>query len=325
MNIFSLQGNWVDLIIALIILFYVIDSLRSKFWVTLAGFISFLLSLLISLKTYSFFSNILTNNFSLPHPISNALGFLIASALIEAVLSYLLFYLVKKIPGSLWNIPYQKILNIFPASGEALVLIAFILSLALSLPIPPFVKEAISSSKIGGPIVRRTENVEKGLNEIFGGVVEEGLNYLSIKPGSEAAIPINVASKKLSIDKDSEAKMFDLVNMEREKRGIAKLVILTPAVIVAENYAKDMWERGYFSHYSPEGEDVADRLTKVGIKFTLAGENLALAPTLITAYNGLINSEGHRANILDPDFKKLAIGVVDNGFYGKIFVQIFTD
>src|SRR4030042_5221403 len=325
MNIYSLQGNWVDLVIILIILFYVIDSLRSKFWVTLTGFMSFLLSLLISLKIYSFFSNILNNNFSLPHPLSNALGFLIASALVEAILSYLLFYLVKKIPRSLWKFPYQKILNVFPASGEALVLVSFILSLALSFPLPPVVKEAISSSRIGEPIVRRTENVEKSMNEIFGGVVEEGLNYLSIIPGSEVTVPINVTKRQLRIDEESEAKMFDLVNMEREKRGIAKLEISIPAVTVTEDYAKDMWERGYFSHYSPEGEDVADRLTKAGIIFTLTGENLALAPTLMTAHNGLMNSEGHSANILDPDFKKLAVGVVDNGIYGKIFVQIFTD
>src|SRR4030042_414859 len=167
MNTFSLQGNWVDLIIVLITAFYVIDSLGSKFWVTLAGFFSF------------------------PHSLSNALGFLIASALVEAILSYLLFYLVKKIPRSLWKFPYQKILNVFPASGEALVLVAFILSLGLSLPLPPVVKEAISSSRTGEPIVRRTENVEKSMNEIFGGVVEEGLNYLRIIPGSELTTPIN--------------------------------------------------------------------------------------------------------------------------------------
>jgi uncharacterized protein YkwD len=38
-----------------------------------------------------------------------------------------------------------------------------------------------------------------------------------------------------------------------------------------------------------------------------------------------MNSEGHRKNILDPEFKRLGIGVIDNGVYGKMFVQIFTD
>lgn len=48
-------------------------------------------------------------------------------------------------------------------------------------------------------------------------------------------------------------------------------------------------------------------------------------PTVIVAHNGLMNSEGHRANILSPEFSRVGIGVIDNGIYGKIFVQIFTD
>jgi hypothetical protein len=226
----------------------------------MVGFISFLLSLLISLGFYTFFSDLLINKFSIPYTLSNTLGFLLASVLIEIIISYPLFYLVKKIPRKIWNIPFQKVLNIFPATGEALVLIAFMLSLALTLPIPQIIKESITASVLGGPVVRRTANIEKSLNRIFGGVVEEGLNYLTIKPGSEMTIPIKADGAKLSIDKISETKMFELVNAERAGRGIGKLTLLDSAVVVSENYAKDMWERGYFSHYSPEGEDVSDRL-----------------------------------------------------------------
>jgi uncharacterized protein YkwD len=119
--------------------------------------------------------------------------------------------------------------------------------------------------------------------------------------------------------------MFNLVNTERQKAGIRSLTLREEAVPVARDYATDMWKRGYFSHYSPEGEDVVDRFKNAGISFNIVGENLALAPTLMIAHNGLMNSEGHRKNILDPSFGKLAIGVVDNGIYGKIFVQIFTN
>jgi uncharacterized protein YkwD len=96
-------------------------------------------------------------------------------------------------------------------------------------------------------------------------------------------------------------------------------------VPVARDYARDMWQRNYFGHVSPEGKSVADRLDEAGITFQVVGENLALAPTLTTAHIGLMNSEGHRANILEPDFKRVGIGVIDNGIYGKLFVQIFTD
>ncbi|KKR60955.1 MAG: hypothetical protein UT99_C0004G0001, partial [Candidatus Curtissbacteria bacterium GW2011_GWA2_40_31] len=89
--------------------------------------------------------------------------------------------------------------------------------------------------------------------------------------------------------------------------------------------SKDMFKRGYFSHYSPEGKDVGDRLEDSSINYSLAGENLALAPDVIRAHNGLMNSEGHRRNILDPAFSKIGIGAIDGGVYGKMFTQVFTN
>lgn len=119
--------------------------------------------------------------------------------------------------------------------------------------------------------------------------------------------------------------MLILVNEERQKAGVLPLQKNEGLVIVARGYARDMWERKYFSHFSPEGEDIGDRLDKKGISYSFAGENLALAPTLKTAHSGLMNSKGHRENILEKRFKNVGIGVIDNGIYGKMFVQIFTD
>ncbi len=69
---------------------------------------------------------------------------------------------------------------------------------------------------------------------------------------------------------------------------------------MARAHADDMFRRGYFSHDTPEGVDPFQRMKQAGIVFGLAGENLALAPTLDIAHNGLMNSPGHRANILKP-------------------------
>jgi uncharacterized protein YkwD len=109
------------------------------------------------------------------------------------------------------------------------------------------------------------------------------------------------------------------------KRGLSELTWREELLPIARGHASDMWERSYFGHYSPEGENIADRLEKYSIPFSAVGENLALAPTVITAHDGLMNSEGHKENILDTEFRRGVIGVVDNGVYGKIFVQIFTN
>jgi uncharacterized protein YkwD len=86
-----------------------------------------------------------------------------------------------------------------------------------------------------------------------------------------------------------------------------------------------MFKRGYFAHVTPEGVDPFQRMDAAGIHYVTAGENLALAPTLDIAHDGLMNSPGHRANILNPAYRKVGIGVLDGGVYGEMFVQEFTD
>ena len=119
--------------------------------------------------------------------------------------------------------------------------------------------------------------------------------------------------------------MIDLVNKERTSRGLRSLQYDGKLRDVGRIHSKDMFERGYFSHYSPEGASVANRAEKYGVEYLAIGENLAYAPTLELAHQGLMNSEGHRANILSPDFNKIGIGVIDGGLYGKMFTQVFTN
>jgi len=325
MKSFLFQGNWVDLVILVIVAYYVSEAWRVGFWVILADFLGFLISIILALRGYSLAAQILRDNFSLTHSLSNALGFLIVAGISEAIFSFILSEFIRKIPYKFWKKPWSNIAAIFPAVGQGLIIVSFILTLALSLPITPKVKSDISGSKVGGFLVRKTSGIETKISEIFGGLVQDSLTYLTVRPDSRQAIPINIAEQELSVDEKSEKEMFNLVNEERRKRGIASLDWRVEIVPVARAHATDMWEREYFGHVSPDGKDIGDRLQEQNITYFVAGENLALAPTLQTAHTGLMNSEGHRKNILDPEFKRMGIGVIDNGVYGKIFVQVFTD
>lgn len=321
----ALNGNWVDLIIICVFVYFLSGAFRFGFFKLIGDSLSFLLSLFISLKIYRYASEFLKLNFNLNKSIADALGFMTVTILLETFIGILIYIFIDKLPKKIKDSKIDKILGIIPASIEGLLFIAFILSLFVSFPIRPNIKKDILDSKIGGVVIEKTSGIEKYVNNIFGGVIEDSLTYLAIEPGAKEKVDLKVTIDKLSVDGISEAKMFEMVNDERSKRGIVKLTWDSTIVPVARDYATDMWKRSYFSHYSPEGKDVGDRLTAAKIKYRVAGENLALAPTLNIAHNGLMNSEGHRENILSPDFKKIGIGVIDNGVYGKIFVQIFTD
>jgi len=325
MGNYSLNGNWVDLVILLIFVYYASEAWRVGLWAILADFAAFVLSLLVALRAYPIASHLLQINFSLSRSLSNAIGFLIVAGLSQTLLSMVFGILISKIPKKYWDPKWSRALAIFPAVGQGIIMVSFLLTLIIGLPIKPGIKDDISNSKIGGTILKKTSGIESKLNEIFGGAIEESLSYLTVKQGSHESIALNTHTRELTIDYESEQKMVELVNGERKNNGVGQLTIRQELIPVARAHAKDMWERSYFSHYSPEGKDVGDRLEEAHIKYSFAGENLALAPTLAIAHDGLMNSPGHRANILNPKFKQIGIGVIDNGYDGKMFVQIFTD
>lgn len=320
-----LNGNYIDLIIIFILIYFASEAWRHGFWVLLADFISFLGSLILSLRFYKYLGEFLKLNFSLSFSISNALGFLIIAIVFESILSVSLGLLVSKLPEKLRKHKLNKLLGIIPGIGEGVVLVAFLLTLLISFPIKPQIKNDLAVSRVGGFILEKTTTIEKQINEVFGGVINDTLTYITVKPNSNESVALNIDSLNLTTDEKAEKEMFLKVNEERRKLAIPELIWSDSLVVVARNHATDMWKRGYFAHISTDGKDVGDRLKEENISYIYAGENLALAPTTITAHTGLMNSEGHRENILDPGFNKIGIGVVDNSFFGKMFVQVFTD
>ncbi len=319
------MGNYIDLIIILVLIYFATEAWRHGFWVIIVDFISFLSSILISLSLYKYVSVFLRSNFSLSSSISNAVGFLVAAIIIEGILGFILARILHRFPEKIKEGFLLRVMATIPAIGEGFILIAFFLTLAVAFPLKPSIKADIIGSKIGSIILNKTVIVEKSVNEIFGGVIEDSLTYLTVKPGSNERVQLDSPNNVLSRDEKSAKEMFNLINNERDRLGISKLSWDEKLAVLSSNYALYMWENYYFGHTDSFGNDVGDRLEDSKIQYSIAGENLALAPTLVFAHNGLMNSEGHRENILNEKFDKIGIGVVDNGVYGKIFVQVFTN
>lgn len=118
-------------------------------------------------------------------------------------------------------------------------------------------------------------------------------------------------------------KMLDLINTERAKTGASALKMDEEVMRVAQIKAQDMVDRNYFSHTSPTYGSPFDMLKSFGISYRYAGENLAGNNTVERAHTSLMNSEGHRANILNTNYNYIGIGVADSSTYGKIYVQIY--
>ncbi|HHY11723.1 MAG TPA: hypothetical protein GX529_03740 [Firmicutes bacterium] len=121
-----------------------------------------------------------------------------------------------------------------------------------------------------------------------------------------------------------EKLMVDLVNEERAKLGLKPLEIDMKLVELGRMKSQDMIDLNYFSHTSPTYGSPFDMMQKAGVEYRMAGENLAGASTVERAHDALMQSDGHRRNILNPDFTHIGIGIAKGGPYGMMFTQMFV-
>lgn len=110
-----------------------------------------------------------------------------------------------------------------------------------------------------------------------------------------------------------ELQMFDLVNATRVNHGLQVLTWDEHVTQTARKHSSDMAANNYFDHTNLQGESPFDRMEEDGIHYTLAGENLAYGQfSSIFAHEGLMNSLGHRKNIIKSDYEYLGVGVAFN-------------
>lgn len=127
------------------------------------------------------------------------------------------------------------------------------------------------------------------------------------RPAPERSNP--VAETPSSAETSAEAGVLKLVNDERAKVGCSPVKADPTLGKLADAYSRDMANRGFFDHTNPEGATPWDRAGKAGVT-NLGGENIARGQADPAAVmDAWMNSEGHRQNILNCDYKTLGVGV----------------
>jgi uncharacterized protein YkwD len=266
----------------------------------------------------------LVDKFSIPQGFSNAVGFFIIVFLVEIIFGIIIRKLSSHFSGSTLE-EINKVFGIFPGILSGVIFISFILILVVTFPVSAPIKHTISSSKIGSLMLANAQRWEKYINSVFGGAINETINFLTIEPKNNEIVSLHFKIENVVIDTAAEQDMFRLINKERTSRGLGEVIFDIGLRDVGRAHCRDMLKRGFFSHYTPERISPFDRMDSAGIVYNYAGENIALSPNTNIAMQGLMNSPGHKANILSTSFGKVGVGVIDGGIYGEAFCQEFTD
>lgn len=138
---------------------------------------------------------------------------------------------------------------------------------------------------------------------------------------SPSAAPASTAAPATAPDNlaATEAQMVQLVNSERIRAGVPALTVNGGLTHMARIKSQDMITGGYFSHQSPAYGSPFDMMKTFGISFRTAGENIAMNQSVQAAHSALMNSEDHRANILNAAFREVGVGIVSDG-HGNLYI-----
>ncbi|MFF3941463.1 sigma-70 family RNA polymerase sigma factor [Streptomyces phaeofaciens] len=144
---------------------------------------------------------------------------------------------------------------------------------------------------------------------------------------TKQATPKQTASSKPAVQSGGSsglgAQVIALVNEERASAGCGPLTEDGLLRKAAQGHSEDMAARDFFDHTNPDGADPGQRITAAGYRWSTYGENIAKgqqsAESVMTSW---MNSPGHRANILNCDFKNIGVGIHD-GAGGPWWTQNF--
>jgi uncharacterized protein YkwD len=316
--------NWIDFTLILVILLAIIAGWYRGFIIGSLNLITWVGSLALGYTFYPYLERGLERFLDIGVWL-RPLAFLITVIIFRVLLGLITRFVIRAVPEEANRGGINKFFGIIPGAINGVIFSVIIAALLLALPLRDSITEETRNSRLAGKLAMQSEWVNRKLGPVFDDAVRQTMNSLTVHPSSGEKIPLSFKYNKAEARPLLEAKMLEMVNEERVKAGLKPLKFDAELVPVARNHSQDMFVRGYFAHINPEGKDPFERMKDNNVKFRAAGENLALAQTLEIAHTNLMNSPGHRANILNPSFGRVGIGIMDGGYYGLMISQEFRD
>ena len=317
--------NLVDGLLILIVLIAAWNGWRKGFISGILDLAALAGSIAATFLLYPYVTSFVSNNIPSAGIWALPVSFLFTYIITRLILAFFVNRLANDFTGETHENFMNHFLGLLPGLANGLIYATIIAALLLALPIDKRLSERTHDSELVNRLTVPAEWVESKMSPIFRRPVERTMNKMIVEPGSNELVKLPFTVAVPTVREDLETQMLGLVNAERTKRGLQPLKADPAMREVARNHSRDMFVRGYFSHYTPEGKDPFDRMKAAGVTYYVAGENLALTQTLQLAHTGLMNSPGHKANILRPTYGRVGIAVLDGGPFGIMVTQDFRN
>ena len=316
--------NFFDILLVLIVGLNVWGGFRRGFILGLLDLLRWAVSFAAALCFYQTIGGWLSRFDDWTEVWNQPAAFVLIIVAVGLIVQLLANQILKQLPKDVHRHQVNHVLGILPGALSGLIMAAIVSSLLFSMPFSDVFQENLRDSRAANRLASYTENLETALVPLFAEPLKQTLNRRTIiEPDEQVDLPFKVENSRPR--PDLEAEMLEMINRERIKNDLPPLAPDPELTEVARRHSADMFARSYFAHNTPDGKTPFDRMKEAGVRFLAAGENLALAPTLEIAHTGLMNSPGHRANILHTRYGRVGIGIMDGGRRGLMVSQEFRN
>lgn len=341
--------NFLDVAIVFILLVYVLRGMRRGFVLGVVDIIGFVFCVVVSLAGYRGLASLLQRGIRLRPETLQILSFfllIIASTVLYTLIanSFLTAFhpgkfgpapTARDLPALRPNLPTPRarrrvrsvnmFLGALPGLAQgAFVCLLLVTALAL-LPVPSGLLSQLENSALAARFRQASSRLAPSVEAYVPSTSTTPLIGVEA-PTDERPLALRFPQDlQLTVDEDAGRKMLDLINSDRVGAGLRPLRMDPRLQEVARAHSREMFRLSYFAHESPRTGTPADRLRAADIPFLIAGENLAYQPNVAIAHRKLMESPGHRANLMSSRYRKVGIGIIRGGLYGEMFTQEFTD
>lgn len=318
--------NLIDIFLLIVIALSLVNGFRRGFIHGVIDLAGWMLALIAGLRYYQQVARWLGPNVDLWSEVwDQPVAFILVAFIAGLIVHVIGYWALRRLPEDVHESSLNRIFGLLPGFVNGLITAAILSALLLAIPLSESLTTRVRDSALVNRLAVYAEQLEGQLRPVFGDAIARSLNLLTIRPDSNERVNLPFTVENSKPRPDLEKQMLDSVNRERQAAGLAPLAPDPELTEVARRHSIDMFKRGYFAHDTPEGLTPFDRMRQADVRFITAGENLALAPTISVAHTGLMNSPGHRANILRREFGRVGIGVMDGGMRGLMVSQEFKD
>lgn len=295
-----------------------------------AELVALVLTILAAARWHPAFADLLVRSFEVAGGQANVAAFVLI--LVGGRLLYVVpGMVVDVISGALLDSSgflraVNHTLGVVPGLARGVIVLSLLALALVRLPLAEPVRTATNSTLAG-----HLAGIAESAVPTFGQAVERlplDAGLLAVPTGDSSAgatrldFPPGLATE---VDVSAEDAMLRLVNRERANYGLPLLTMDERLRRVARSHSEEMFRLSYFAHESPVRGTPFDRIRAAAIPFAAAGENLAYAPNVELAHQGLMKSPEHRRNLLSPAYHRVGIGIIRAGSWGRMVTQNFAD